>query len=127
MQGPAVPRRAFDRTHPDRRDFPRVLALGIDPDSRVARLSRCTTQTEVAECVDHHLFERMDVGWPGRRVARHRDNRIGNELSRTVEGHVTAAVGLFQGGTDAGGIHQDVGGIRPDTERVDVGCSSTKR
>ena len=123
VEGEAVHRPATREAHADGRDLAGVLALGIDPDPGEAIEPAGAGQAQVGQRVDHHLLDAVDVrrgvGHASAPLARHRQDRIADELARPVEGDVSATVGAHQIGTDLGRRRQQVAEVGPHAERVD--------
>ncbi len=57
----------------------------------------------------------------GPRIVVDGEDGIDDQLTGAVVGHVATTVGDDEGCADFGRVHEDVRGIRPDTERKDVG------
>ena len=90
----------------------------------MAATLRSSIHTPVGQRVDQQLLDRADirdgVGHPAPPLPGHGEDRIADELAGPVVSDVAAAVGLYQLRTDICRGHEDVGRIRPHTERVDV-------
>ena len=117
VEGEAVHRAPADVADPDGGD----LAI-VDPDARELVDGGGAGQAEIGERADEHLLEGVDVR---RRVGdtgdgRQGEDRVADELARSVVGDVAAAVGLDELGADLGGRHEDVAQVGPHTERVHV-------
>jgi hypothetical protein len=89
-------------------------------------LTRPGVDAEVRGGADQHLLEIADVAVDVLAIRLEIDDRVADQLPRTVEGHVAAAAGLVD--LDAlrrerAGVGADVGGraARPDAERDDGG------
>ena len=93
----------------DRRDLARVRAVGVDPDAGVLGETTGTRETELRQRVDEQLLDAVHVIGRAERVVDRQD-RVPDELARTVVGDVAAALHGDEIGTDRGRITPQVGG-----------------
>ncbi len=110
--------------HPDRRDLPGCVTVRFDPDARVAIQSSCSGDPDVGERIDHELFDRAHVrdgvGAGASTFAGQGEDRIADELTRTVIRDVAATVGLHDRGAAGRGGGSQVRRIGPHAEGVGV-------
>src|SRR6202040_1622760 len=94
--------------------------LVADPDAGVARRTS-GGDTEVGAHRDQNVLELADVGDDvalARPPFLEGDDRIADELARTVIRHVAAAIGVYELGSDRCGIAEHVLDLRARPERV---------
>ena len=123
VEGEAVHGAAAAQPDADGGDLAGIGAVGAHPDARVGVEAADVCEPEVAAHVDDQRLDRADVvegvGHAAAPLARQVQQRIADELPRTVEGDVAAPVGPFEVGADLTGGRQEVLGGRPDAECVD--------
>ena len=117
----ATPREA----HADGRDLARVGSLGVDPHPGVLPQAPAAGQAQVGQRVDQELFDGAHVGDGVGHAAgaavlgRQGEDRVADELARSVVGDVTTPVGAGQLGTDRTRRHQHVAEVGPHAQGVD--------
>ena len=109
--------------HPnaDGADLAGTVSLGIQPHARVAAEAAGAGQAQIAQDVNDELLDAVNVAGRGVAAHGHRQDRVADELARSVIGDIAAPVAGYQLGADRGRVHEDVLGPRPHAEGVDVG------
>ena len=119
-----VHRSTAAQSHTDRGDLAGMIGLGLDPHARKVAQTPDLAEPEIAEDVDHDLLDRANVrnrvGHATTALARHPQHRITDELTGSVVGHISAAVGHHELRAHLRGIDQHVASIGAGTQRVDV-------
>ncbi len=121
MERAAATRAGPEGPHPDGCDFAGVRTAGVEPDPGVRVVARGPGQAEVGQRLQHHLLETVHVGRAGRGIVGHRDDRVGDQLARTVVRDVAPAVGALEHRADGGGIDEHVALLGVRAQRVGVG------
>ena len=121
IEGEAVHRASSADADADGGDLAGSRAVRVDPDARVVAEPAGTGQAHVGQRVDDELLHRPDVGAGGARHGRHADDRVADQLAGAMVGDVASPVSSRQLGPDRLRGDQDVLGLSPDPERVDVG------
>ncbi len=112
VEGEAVHRPPALETHADGADLARVGSGGVDPHPGIFG-ETAGADAERGEGVDDHLLDVADVAG-GIELVGDGEDRIADELARTVIGDVATAAHRDQLGADVGGLApQVVGEVRP--------------
>ena len=124
IEGETVHRSATGQPNPDRREFPRPLAVGLDPHPRVPVEPACL-DAELGDRVDDDLLDGRNVGdGVGHAAApfpSHREHRIPDELPGAMKRDVAATVHPVECCANGGRIDEDVLFLASHAQRVGGG------
>jgi hypothetical protein len=94
--------------------------LGVHPDAGTVRKPTGAAEPEITDCVDHELLDGVDVRRHRAKAHRDIEDRVPDELARTVIGDIATAVGVDKLCTDGLRIGKDMLGLGAHAEGVHV-------